>query len=355
MILSDRSEPLDMFGDSNQTVGDVKDSFYDDQDDATPTLKPIQSIRIITSKPPVYRRDNNSSDSQSPSSIYSDHDVTDVSSIGGEQQQRYQQSSRDLDKTENRKQLKSSDHQFRFESMKTVLLGTSGPMSRPPSPAQPTSPTSSKKQVRIATEDTGKFDDDDQPPVRNHQMKQPYIHGHKREQPRVRLTSSAINRQKQQQKIERENLVSISRISETNSKIKSIHALNIRLFLSQKILERLQRTRASQGLKREELLSNYDRQISYVTYPATSPSAPIPAPRARSLNRPSSAIPDSGSFLISEKKSTQFNRPSSASNSVNSNSVRSRPVSAPISLHGSSRSSSSRRPIWNDRWQSNQE
>jgi len=86
--------------------------------------------------------------------------------------------------------------------------------------------------------------------------------------------------------------------------------------------------------------------MGYITYPAL----PIP-PRIRLPSRPASAAIMSSTFTISEKKSTNQSRPSSASQSLNSSHVRSRPVSAPTSLHGSSRSSSARRPIWNDRWQ----
>ena len=80
-----------------------------------------------------------------------------------------------------------------------------------------------------------------------------------------------------------------------------------------------------------------------------------PIPRSRIPTRPSSAVQMSPTYIISEKRARQSNRPTSASHSLNSNSVRSRPVSAPTSLHGSSRSSSARRPVWNDRWQQHQE
>jgi len=49
------------------------------------------------------------------------------------------------------------------------------------------------------------------PTNRAHSHQQPYIHNH-----RIHLTSSAINRQKQQQKIERENLVRLFRIKFSN-------------------------------------------------------------------------------------------------------------------------------------------
>ncbi len=113
-----------------------------------------------------------------------------------------------------------------------------------------------------------------------------------------------------------------------------------------RILERLQHTRATHSLKRDELLSHYDRQMGYVTYGGP----PIP-PRIHLPSRPSSAALMSATFSTSEKKSNNQSRPSSASHTMNSNSIRSRPVSAPTSLHGSSRSSSGRRPTWNDRWQ----
>ena len=131
------------------------------------------------------------------------------------------------------------------------------------------------------------------------------------------------------------------------------------LFLK-KILERLQQTRASRGLKRDELLSHYDRQIGYVSYPTlpagagSSVGAAAAPARIRVPSRPSSAANMSSTFSTNEKKSLGQSRPSSASHLMNSNTGRSRPVSAPTSLHGSSRSSSARRPIWNDRWQQQQ-
>jgi hypothetical protein len=90
--------------------------------------------------------------------------------------------------------------------------------------------------------------------------------------------------------------------------------------------------------------------MGYVTYGGP----PIP-PRIRLPSRPSSAAILSSTFSPSEKKSNNQSRPSSASHAMNSINIRSRPVSAPTSLHGSSRSSSSsRRPTWNDRWQQNE-
>jgi hypothetical protein len=86
--------------------------------------------------------------------------------------------------------------------------------------------------------------------------------------------------------------------------------------------------------------------MGYVTYGGS----PIP-PRIHLPSRPSSVATMSTTFSTSEKKSNNQSRPSSASHTMTSNNIRSRPVSAPTSLHGSSRSSSARRPIWNDRWQ----
>jgi hypothetical protein len=61
-------------------------------------------------------------------------------------------------------------------------------------------------------------------------------------------------------------------------------------------------------------------------------------------SRPTSAANVSSSFSISEKNRRTQSRPSSAAYSINSNTIRSRSVSA-------SHRSSSRKPIWNDRWQ----
>jgi hypothetical protein len=112
-------------------------------------------------------------------------------------------------------------------------------------------------------------------------------------------------------------------------------------------LDRLQQTRATHTLKRDELLTHYDRQMGYVTYPTSPIPPPIPS-RIRHPSRPSSATLMSSPL---EKRPTNQSRPSSASHGMNSNNIRSRPVSEPTSLHGSSRSSSARRPTWNDRWQ----
>ena len=62
------------------------------------------------------------------------------------------------------------------------------------------------------------------------------------------------------------------------------------------------------------------------------------------LSRPSSV---SSTYSISEKNHRTQSRPSSATYSINSNTIRSRSVS---SNHRPS-SSLSRKPIWNDRWQ----
>jgi hypothetical protein len=185
-----------MLGKSNETLPQTRDSFYDDDDENStpraPTL--ISSIRIVTSKPPVYRRQSQSS--TSPSSGCSDRDVTDVSSLGGD----HHQSQQVQDENHRRKSDHEQHHPFHLQSMRHVLLGSSTPTSRPPSPAHQQKQLN-KKHVRIVTDETDKN-------RHNHsQHTQPYIHGHTKDYRRVRLTSSAINRQKQQQKIERENFV----------------------------------------------------------------------------------------------------------------------------------------------------
>ncbi|CAF3601264.1 unnamed protein product [Rotaria socialis] len=337
-----------MLGKSNETLPKARDSFYDDGDgngddddenSTVPATPVISSIRIVASKPPIYRQQSQSSSSPSRSSCDTDHDVTDVSSIGGEHHQVQQQ--RNHQRQQHQQQHQHEDHQrkldhdphhsFQLQSMRHVLLGSSVPTSRPPSPADPQQHLT-KKQVRIVADDTDKeVQNHSQRSLRHHhhhhhQQQQPCIHGHTKDYRRVRLTSSAINRQKQQQRIERENL---------------------------RILERLQHTRATSSLKRDELLSHYDRQIGYVTCPPPPPPPPPPLmPSHISLpSRPSSATIMSSTFSTSGKKSNNPSRPSSASHPMNSNNMRSRPPSASTSLHGSSRSSSARRPIWNDRWQ----
>lgn len=191
-----------MLGKSYDTVPRTSDSFYDEENDepASPAPPLISSIRIITSKPPVYRRQSESSNSPSPSSCCSDRDVTDVSSIGGEHHvvPEHQQ--------QERRRRSHDQHPFHLQSMRHVLLGPSVPNSRPPSPADPPSHDLAKKHVRIVTDETENSHRQRTP--HRHQTQQPYIHGHTKDYHRVRLTSSAINRQKQQQRIERENLVS---------------------------------------------------------------------------------------------------------------------------------------------------
>lgn len=192
-----------MLAKANDTIPQTRDSFFDDdEEDATLPAPPlISSIRIVTSKPPVYRRQSQSSSSPSPSSNGSDRDVTDVSSMGGDHphfQQRQQS---------RRKSNQEQHHPFHLQSMRHVLLGSSAPTSRPPSPAN-SQQALNKKHVRIVTDDTDQNHHHHRQHRQHHQ--QPYIHGHSNERRRIRLTSSAINRQKQQQKIERENLVSES-------------------------------------------------------------------------------------------------------------------------------------------------
>ena len=87
--------------------------------------------------------------------------------------------------------------------------------------------------------------------------------------------------------------------------------------------------------------------MGFVTFPDPPPIRP----RTRHPSRPLSAASMNSTFSTTEKKLTNQSRPSSASHGMNSNNIRSRPISAPTSLQGSSRSSSARRPIWNDRWQ----
>ena len=185
-----------MLGKSTDASPQTTDSFYDDQDENnSPAPQYVSSVRIVTSKPPIYRRPSETSSSPSPSSCSSDRDVTDVSSMGGDHRLTHEE--------------KSSHHPFHLQSMRHVLLGTSTATSRPPSPAHPPSPDMiMKKHVRIVTNENDRVEQ--QHSHSRHHSQQPYIHGHRRDIQRIRLTSSAINRQKQQQRIERENLVSSS-------------------------------------------------------------------------------------------------------------------------------------------------
>jgi hypothetical protein len=200
-----------MLGKSNETLPQTKDSFFDDDDENSTSRDPplISSIRIVTSKPPVYRRQSHSSSSPSPSSCCSDRDVTDVSSLGGDHhqlQEQEQQEQQQQHKNHKRKSNHEQHHPFHLQSMRHVLLGSSAPTSRPPSPANPQQ-QSNKKHVRIVTDETDTNLHQHHHHHHHHHHQQPYIHGHTKDYRRVRLTSSAINRQKQQQRIERENLV----------------------------------------------------------------------------------------------------------------------------------------------------
>lgn len=211
-----------MLAKANETLpSQTRDSFFDDDDDeeensTLPAPPIISSIRIVTSKPPVYRRQSQSSSSPSPSSCCSDRDVTDVSSLGGDHRQ--------LQPSQHQRKSNHEQHHhpFHLQSMRHVLLGSSAPTSRPPSPAHPQQPLN-KKHVRIVTDET-----DQKHQHHRHHHQQPYIHGHTKDYRRVRLTSSAINRQKQQQKIERENLVRQTR----NSFLCLVQYINIHHFLS---------------------------------------------------------------------------------------------------------------------------
>ena len=139
-------------------TNEISDSFYDDNDNS-PSF--ISKVEIVTSKPPVHPQQNQSLNS----SYSSEHDITDVSSINEQQQV------------------------FHLQSMKHVLLGSSSPTNPPSTPVYSYQQELNKKDIR-----------------KTHlHYQQPYIHNHHR----FRLTSSAINRQKQQQKIERENLVKL--------------------------------------------------------------------------------------------------------------------------------------------------
>ncbi|CAF2957592.1 unnamed protein product [Rotaria sp. Silwood2] len=260
-----------MVDQTNETLPQLSDSFYDDNDSTISPPALISNIQIVTSKPPIYRQQTQSSNS----SDTSEHDITDVSSINEQQ------------------------HPFHLEAMKNVLFGLSAPTSGLPSPSYSDQQQLNKRDMQILTDNYSQ---------------QPYIHNcTKDHHQRIRLTSSAINRQQQQQRIERENL---------------------------KILERLQNIRPTRSLKRDELLFNYDRLMGVNTYPME--------PRYHQPKRPSSTTNISSTFSISESSHRSQSRPSSATNSLNNtnnNSVRSRPVSA------SHRSSSARKRTWNDRWQ----
>ena len=101
------------------------------------------------------------------------------------------------------------------------------------------------------------------------------------------------------------------------------------LLILKKILERLQKVRPTRSLRRDELLSNYDRQMSFSSYPMES--------RCHLPRRPIS-------FSVSEKSHYTSSRASSASRLPNDNisNISYRPVSS------SQRLSSARKPIWND-------
>jgi hypothetical protein len=172
-----------MINQTNETLPRSSDPFYDDNDDSTSPPSLISEIRLVTSKPPVYRQQNQNSNSPSASSHSSEHDITDVSSINEQVQK----------------------NPFHLQSMKHVLFGLSSPISHPSSPSYFHPQQSIKK------------DNNDNEKCFHSHYQQPYIHNHRKDHYQIRLTSSAINRQKQQRRIERENLVKFLRIKLTNT------------------------------------------------------------------------------------------------------------------------------------------
>ncbi|CAF0888863.1 unnamed protein product [Adineta steineri] len=236
----------------------------------------VSKLAIIPTKLSIDQQQQQQHHS-SNSSDSSEYDITNVSSISMLHQ-----------------------HPFQLQSMKHVLLGLS------PSTSRSTSPTYSFHHQQQLNETNVSIKKNSH----HHHYEQPFIHNNRNNHYRTRLTSSAINRQKQQQQIERENL---------------------------KILQRLQQIRPSRSLKRDELLSDYDRQMNLITYTTDS--------RSRVPSRLSNTSFISSTSSVSEKNHHIQSRPLSATNLSNRNSLDF------FSMSANSHSSSARKPLWNDRWQ----
>lgn len=159
-----------MIDQTNEKLPQLVDSFYDDDDDdSTPSRAPITTeTNIVTSKPPIYRPQPQNSPVSSSTSDTSDHDITDVSSIN-----------------------EHSRPPFHLQSMKTVLFGLSDRSSGLPSPADTDRQQLGKNDSLLSF------------------SQQKHVRSQKKDSQRFRITSSAINRQQQQKRIERENLVSL--------------------------------------------------------------------------------------------------------------------------------------------------
>ena len=172
-----------MIDQTNETLQHLPDSFYDDNDSAISSSLLNSENRIVTFKPPVYRQQVQRSNSPSPSSDTSEHDITDVSSINEQQQ-----------------------HSFHLQSMKHVLLGLS--------------PLNSGQAFAAHTDQQQLTREGPQMPINkmekelDHYYQRSHISKYTKDHHRIRLTSSAINRQQQQQRIERENLVNSYKIFE---------------------------------------------------------------------------------------------------------------------------------------------
>ncbi|CAF0942451.1 unnamed protein product [Adineta steineri] len=227
----------------------------------------VSKLAIIPTELSIDQQQQHHSSNSSDSSEY---DITNVSSIS-----------------------MSHQHPFQLQSMKHVLLGLS------PSTSRSTSPTYSFHHQQQLNETNVSIKKNSH----HHHYEQPFIHNNRNNHYRTRLTSSAINRQKQQQQIERENL---------------------------KILQRLQQIRPSRSLKRDELLSDYDRQMNLITYSTDS--------RSRVPSRLSNTSFISSTSSVSEKNHHIQSRPLSATHLSNRNSL-------------DFFSISTRKPLWNDRWQ----
>ena len=107
-----------MFGKSGETLPQARDFFYDEDDDSAtfPAPQLISSIRIITSKPPIFRQESQNSNSFPPSSL--------VAYQLQLQQHKYNEHQRKL----SHEQL----HPFHIQSMRHVLLRSTAPTSCSP-------------------------------------------------------------------------------------------------------------------------------------------------------------------------------------------------------------------------------
>ncbi|XP_064636868.1 cilia- and flagella-associated protein 97-like isoform X2 [Lineus longissimus] len=137
-----------------------------------------------------------------------------------------------------------------------------------------------------------------------------------------RMSHSAVNRRREQRRVEEENL---------------------------KILNRLQQVKPSKGLSRNDQIKDYTRQVTYGVPMTGSPSRRPTSGYARSTSNSSWDGDEGAQSLVSyESSPSQKVRPISAK--VRPQSGRVRPQSGKMNRPISAKVRASQRPDWDDRW-----